>query len=106
MTHCAARQLFAAVNYMSQIAEHSRHPKYYEYLWSNHDVDFIFTSSYLFEEFKTCDIVLTYDWQKKELKFFLANDERKRLSEENVHKYLDEFDAWKDSMGATMARGE
>ncbi|HRY82107.1 MAG TPA: PEP-utilizing enzyme [Candidatus Moranbacteria bacterium] len=55
-------------------------PKNYDYLWTDHDVNFIFTSCYLFEEFRKSDIILVYDYKDKGLKFYLSRNQRKKFS--------------------------
>ena len=52
----------------------SINPENYEYLWTDYDVNFIFTDCYLFKQFRAADIVLIYDWQTKGLHFFLSKN--------------------------------
>lgn len=71
-------------------------PENYDYLWTDYDINFIFTSCYLFKKFRDTDIVLIYDWKNKALKFFLSKDDRKKLSEYGVIFYEKHFPKWKE----------
>jgi len=70
-------------------------PKEYEYLWTDHDVNFIFTSCYLFKEFRKADIILIYNWKDRGIKFFLAKKDRKRFSDYGIEFYKEKFLEWK-----------
>ncbi len=70
-------------------------PEEYDYLWTDYDVNFIFTSCYLFKEFRNTDIILIYDWKNKGLKFFLSKEDRIRFSEYGVIFFQNKFPAWK-----------
>lgn len=73
-------------------------PSNYEYLWTDHDVNFIFTSCYLFKQFRDTDIVLIYDWKNKGLKFFLSKKDKLKFSEFGVIFYEKKFPKWKTSI--------
>lgn len=81
-------------------------PKNYEYLWTDYDINFIFTSCYLFKEFRQADIVLLYDYQKKGLAFFLSREERKRCSAKGIKLYTQEFDQWAKEIVKNIALGK
>jgi phosphohistidine swiveling domain-containing protein len=81
-------------------------PKDYDYLWSDHDIDFIFTSCYLFKEFRKADIILTYDRKNKALRFFLSKKDRKRLSRYGLSFYKKGFDEWKKKIAKHTRIGE
>ena len=63
-------------------------PAEYEYLWSNHDVNYIFTSCYLSPVFRSRrHLVLTYGLEeKKELKYFLSKENHKSVS--RIHTWI------------------
>ncbi len=81
-------------------------PKDYEYLWTDYDVNFIFTSCYLFPEFRKADIVLLYDYQKKGLAFFLSKEEHKKCSKYGVKLYTHQFSSWKKDIEMNIALGK
>ncbi len=81
-------------------------PKDYDYLWTDHDINFIFTSCYLFKEFKTVDIVLIYDYLNKGLKFYLAKSYRKKLSEYGIIFYNKLFPVWKKKIIKNIQEGK
>ena len=80
-------------------------PKDYEYLWSDHDVNFIFTSCYLFPTFRKTDIILIYLWEKKELQFFLAKKDHNLLSQEGVLFYQQKFPVWEYNIQKLIIQG-
>ena len=81
-------------------------PSDYEYLWTDHDVNFIFTSCYLFKEFRDTDIVLIYDWKNKGLKFFLSKKDKLKFSEFGVIFYQKHFPVWKTSVLSNIQLGK
>ncbi len=81
-------------------------PNDYEYLWTDYDVNFIFTSCYLFKEFREADIVLIYDYKKKGLSFFLSTEQRRKCSEYGIKLYTAKFDSWKKEMERNIALGK
>ncbi len=81
-------------------------PQDYEYLWTDYDINFIFTSCYLFKEFRQADIVLLYDCQKKGLAFFLSKEERKKCSAQGIKLYAQESDQWKKEIWKNIALGK
>lgn len=81
-------------------------PSYYEYLWTDHDVNFIFTSCYLFKEFRDTDIVLIYGWKNKGLKFFLSKKDKLKFSEFGVIFYMKHFPKWKTSVFGNIQLGK
>src|SRR3989344_7544365 len=83
-------------------------PARYDYVWTDHDVNFIFTSCYLFDEFRKSDMVLMYDWKKKGLSFFLGKKDRKRLENEGAAFYSSQskFNTWKSSIIKEIAHGK
>ena len=83
-------------------------PEDYEYLWSDYEVNFIFTSCYLSPVFKRADIVLIYDWRQKELKFFLSSMDQRRIASETAFFYQDQgsFDNWKFEINEEIVQGE
>jgi len=81
-------------------------PKEYDYLWSDYDINFIFTSCYLFKEFRKQDIVLIYGHEKQELKFFLSKASRKSLSAYGIKVYGKEFSKWKEDILKNIKKGE
>ncbi len=82
------------------------HPQDYDYLWTDHDVNFIFTSCYLFKEFRDADIVLLYDLKQKGLQFFLAKKERVRFSEYGVEFFEKHFEKWKKEILGNIEEGK
>lgn len=81
-------------------------PKDYEYLWTDYDVNFIFTSCYLFKEFRETDIVLVYDWKDKALKFFLSKKDREKFSDQGVIFYEKHFPEWKEKIIKSIEKGK
>ncbi len=73
-------------------------PNDYDYLWTDYDVNFIFTSCYLFKDFKQHDILLLYDWKNKGLKFYLSKVDRVNCSKYGVEFYEKHFNSWKTSI--------
>lgn len=80
-------------------------PENYEYLWTDHDVDFIFTSCYLFDKFRKTDFVLIYDHKAKGLKFFLSKREIKKFSEFGAVFYDKHFSEWKSGIEKEILNG-
>lgn len=70
-------------------------PQDYEYLWTDYDVNFIFTSCYLFKEFKKTDIILLYDWRNKGLSFFLSKKDHIGFSKYGLRFFRHLFPQWK-----------
>ena len=81
-------------------------PSGYNYLWSDYDVNFIFTSCYLFPEFKATDFVLIYDWREKKLDFYLSHKDQQRLADEAVSFYQDRFEIWQKFTKQNIQAGE
>ncbi len=81
------------------------HPQDYEYLWTDHDVDFIFTSCYLFDKFRKTDFVLIYGHNAKGLKFFLSKKEINKFSEFGVIFYSKHFPQWKQDIEKNILTG-
>lgn len=81
-------------------------PHEYEYLWTDYEIDFIFTSCYLSEEFRKADIVLIYGHMKKGLKFFLAKKDMKKFAEYGVELYEKRFSSWKQKIKRDIAAGK
>ncbi|MCX6707934.1 MAG: PEP-utilizing enzyme [Candidatus Woesearchaeota archaeon] len=81
-------------------------PEDYDYLWTDHDIDFIFTSCYLSKEFRNADIVLIYSWKEKGLKFFLSKKDRTKFSEYGVKLYEKGFSEWKNKIIKDIKNGE
>lgn len=81
-------------------------PEDYDYLWTDYDVNFIFTSCYLFKEFKDADIVLIYDWKNKGLKFFLSKKDRARFSDYGVEFFENIFPTWKNKILENIKKGK
>lgn len=81
-------------------------PSNYKYLWTDHDVNFIFTSCYLFKEFRNTDIVLIYEWKNKGLKFFLSKKDKLKFSEFGVIFYEKKFPKWKQFILHNIKIGE
>lgn len=81
------------------------HPKNYDYLWTDYDVNFIFTSCYLFREFRQADFVLIYDWQSKGLQFFLSKKQRRQFADEGVIFFKNKFQPWKEKITNIIAKG-
>lgn len=81
-------------------------PKDYDYLWTDYEVNFIFTSCYLFKEFKASDMVLMYDWQTKGLHFFLSKKQREIFSKEGIAFYERNFPKWKEEIKKSMEEAE
>lgn len=81
-------------------------PEKYEYLWTDYDVNFVFTSCYLFKEFRMTDIVLIYDFKDKGLRFFLAKEDRKKFSDYGVEFYKKEFFRWKQEIVKNILEGK
>jgi phosphohistidine swiveling domain-containing protein len=80
-------------------------PKKYEYLWTDHDVNYIFTSCYLFDEFRNADIVLIYNHNEKALKFFLSKKQRKEFADVGLEFYYCDYSNWKTNVSACIRRG-
>jgi phosphohistidine swiveling domain-containing protein len=80
-------------------------PEDYEYLWTDYDVNYIFTSCYLFKEFRNADIVLIYDHKEKGLSFFLSKKQRKKFSEDGMTFYKDKFESWKREIRCNISNG-
>lgn len=81
-------------------------PEDYDYLWTDYDVNFIFTSCYLFKDFKQHDILLLYDWKNKGLKFYLSKVDRINCSKYGVEFYEKLFDTWKENILKNINLGE
>lgn len=81
-------------------------PKNYEHLWTAYDVNFIFTSCYLFKKIRKTDMVLIYDWKNKALKFFLSKEDRKKFSDYGVIFYEKHFSKWKEKITKNIERGK
>ena len=81
-------------------------PKDYDYLWTDYDINFIFTSCYLFKEFKQADIVLIYDHLNKGLKFYLSKNYRRKLSNYGLIFYDKIFPAWKRKIIGNIKKGK
>ena len=80
-------------------------PADYDYLGSDYEVNFLFVSCYLFKEFRKSDIVLLYDWEKKELKFFLSKEDRRRYSKYAIDFYGQEFSHWQARIADLIQKG-
>src|SRR3989338_4584269 len=80
-------------------------PKDYEYLWTNHEVNFIFVSCYLFKNFKETDFVLIYEPEKNGVVFFLAKEAKKACAEYGIKFYEKEFEAWKKKIKTQVNEG-
>jgi phosphohistidine swiveling domain-containing protein len=89
-------------------AEDIPDPKHYEYLWSNFEVNYLFVSCYLSKIFREADIMLTYDHEKHELKYFLGRKDRRRIEKFATARYQSEelFTAWKGQIEADSTMGE
>ena len=81
-------------------------PENYKYLWTDHDINYIFTSCYLFKKFREADIVLIYDWKEKALKFFLSEKDMKGFSESAVEFYGAHFLQWEKEIIINIKKGE
>lgn len=81
---------------MNKIFIKKINPRNYDYIWSDCDINYIFVSCYLFENFRKTDFILIYDHKNKELKFFLSKKDRKRLSDYGLVFYKNKFSAWKE----------
>ncbi|MFH1440298.1 MAG: PEP-utilizing enzyme [Candidatus Woesearchaeota archaeon] len=81
-------------------------PSEYEYLWTDHDINFIFTSCYLFKKFRETDIVLIYDWKNKALKFFLSKKEKKKFADYAMELYEKHFDRWRSNINNCIEQGK
>lgn len=81
-------------------------PKNYDFLWSDHDINFIFVSCYLFKEFKEADIILIYDWHNKELEFFLSKKDREKFSKFGFDFFRNNFSSWKRKIEKNISKGE
>lgn len=81
-------------------------PQNYDYLWIDHDVNFIFTSCYLFKSFKKADIVLIYDYRQKGLKFFLSKKTRENFSKYALKFYQNNFATWQKDILENIKIGE
>jgi phosphohistidine swiveling domain-containing protein len=80
-------------------------PQDYEYLWTDYDVDFIFTSCYLFKEFRQSDIILIYDSISKGLIFFLSKQDKKKYSRQGVDVHTKGFSKWKQRIKKNISKG-
>jgi len=81
-------------------------PKDYKYLWTDHEVNFIFTSCYLFPKFIKQDFVLIYDWKTKGLEFFLSKNDHQKLAEEGITFYQNKFTKWKEDILSQIKKGK
>jgi phosphoenolpyruvate synthase/pyruvate phosphate dikinase len=81
-------------------------PRDYEYLWTDYDVNFLFTSCYLFKEFRNSDIVLIYDFKNKGLKFFLSKKEKEKLSKRGVILFKKYFSEWERGIIKNIKEGK
>lgn len=79
-------------------------PRKYYYLWTDHEVNYIFASCYMFNKFRQSDIVLIYDWKEKGLKFFLSRKDWSRYSRAGVRFYKGSISAWKKRMLSNIAK--
>jgi phosphoenolpyruvate synthase/pyruvate phosphate dikinase len=80
-------------------------PKDYDYLWTDYDVNFIFTSCYLFKKFRNTDIVLIYDYKEKGLHFFLSKKDRKKFSKLGINFYEKMFPSWESNINKNIELG-
>ncbi|MBN1385496.1 hypothetical protein JW968_00795 [Candidatus Woesearchaeota archaeon] len=80
-------------------------PQDYTYLWTDHDVNFIFTSCYLFKEIRESDMVFFYDHKDKGLRFYLSKKDIKRFSASAVDFYSDIAD-WEKDIKNSIRKGE
>ncbi len=81
-------------------------PKEYEYLWTDHEVNFIFVSCYLFKNFKETDFMLIYESEKNGVAFFLAKEAKKACAEYGVQFYEKKFEEWKKKVGMQVMEGK
>ena len=81
-------------------------PDNYDYLWTDHEINFIFTSCYLFPEFRRADIVLIYNWRDKGLRFFLSKKDRLKFANYGVRFYRHYFPAWQKNILENIKRGK
>ncbi len=81
-------------------------PEDYDYLWTDNDVNFIFTSCYLFNKFKRTDIVLIYSHLDKGLRFYLGKSCREKLSVYGLRFYNKMFPAWEKEILRNIETGK
>lgn len=83
-------------------------PKDYDYLWTDHGVNFIFVSCYLFPSFRKSDIVLIYNPRDKGLRFFLSKKDRMRFARFGLRFYRSplRFASWKRSIQKNIKTGK
>jgi len=81
-------------------------PQNYDYLWTDHGVDYIFASCYLFKRFRNADIVLVYDHQENGLRFYLNKKERKKMARTGVKFYSHLPAVWKKNVCRYIRQGE
>ncbi len=93
-----SRPITTLSNSSSPHTDTSLRPNEYEYLWSNHDINYIFNSCYLSPIFRNADIVLAYEHQQKELKYFLNICDRERIEDWTLDIYQNHFDEWRKTI--------
>ena len=81
-------------------------PKDYGYLWTDHEVNFIFVSCYLFKNFKETDFVLIYEPEKNGVTFFLAKEAKKACAEYGIQFYEKKFEEWKRKVETQVMEGK
>lgn len=80
-------------------------PNDYEYLWTDHDVNYIFVSCYLFKEFRKGDFVLIHDPEKNGVSFFLSKHQHKAYSKEGV-KFFSKLKIWEKEIISSIKDGK
>jgi phosphohistidine swiveling domain-containing protein len=81
-------------------------PRKYDYLWTDHEVNYIFASCYLFNDARKAGLLFIYDFKDKGLKFYLPKSSRKRLSAFGVKLYSRLFSEWKRETLKNIALGK
>ena len=89
-----------------RIMKKNINPSDYDYLWTDHGVNFIFMSCYLCKRYREEDLVFIYTPETNGIQFFISKQERDECSNEGLLFYAEKYENWERLVPLLLDRGK